>query len=243
MVNNSMSVRQSADSDARADEGPGGCTPQQRVTRSLVAYGIVAGPFYVAVSLIQATVRDGFDLTRHEWSLLANGPGGWVQSANLVVTGLMVIAAALGFRRVFRSGAGRRWTPRLLTAFGLGMVGAGIFRADPMGGFPVGTPDGPPVAPTLSGLLHLVFAGIGFLCLVAATMVLARRFRSEGRRGWATVTIMTGIVFLAGFAAIASVAPTPAVNLTFTAAIVVAWAWLSITSAHLYRTSTHSAKE
>ena len=117
------------------------------------------------------------------------------------------------------------------------MIGAGIFRADPMGGFPVGTPDGPPLVPTSSGLLHLVFAGIGFLCLVAATVVLARRFRLEGRRGWATVTIVTGIAFLAGFAAIASVSPTPAINLTFTATIVVAWAWLSATSTQLYRSA------
>lgn len=47
-----------------------------RVTRSLLGYGMLAGPFYVAVSLAQALSRDGFDLTRHAWSLLANGEHG-----------------------------------------------------------------------------------------------------------------------------------------------------------------------
>src|SRR5206468_3829604 len=60
----------------------GACTPQGRITRSLLGYGVLAGPFYIGVSLAQALVRDGFDLTRHEWSLLANGPGGWIQVLN-----------------------------------------------------------------------------------------------------------------------------------------------------------------
>ena len=51
------------------------------VTRSLLGYGVVAGPFYLVVSLIQVYVRDGFDLARHPLSVLANGTGGWVQTA------------------------------------------------------------------------------------------------------------------------------------------------------------------
>jgi len=46
------------------------------VTRSLLGYGVLVGPFYLTVGLIQAFVRDGFDLARHPLSLLANGPGG-----------------------------------------------------------------------------------------------------------------------------------------------------------------------
>ena len=94
-----------AASPPTADPGPG-CTPASRVTRSLLAYGIVAGPSYVLVSLAQAATRKGFDLTRHDWSLLANGPGGWLQVANLVLTGLMVVAAAVGCSRSLRGGRG-----------------------------------------------------------------------------------------------------------------------------------------
>ena len=69
------------------------------VTRSLLRYGVLAGPFYLAAGLTQALLRDGFDFARHPLSVLANGPGGWVQTANFVFTGLMVLAAAVGFRR------------------------------------------------------------------------------------------------------------------------------------------------
>jgi hypothetical protein len=46
------------------------------VTRSLLGYGVLAGVFYLVVGLAQALIRDGYDLTRHDLSLLANGPYG-----------------------------------------------------------------------------------------------------------------------------------------------------------------------
>ena len=109
-----------------------GCTTEQRLTRSLLGYGIVAGPFYVVVSLAQAAARDGFELSRHQWSLLANGPWGWVQVTNLILSGAMIIAAAVGYRRILGTGAGGRWAPRLLAVYGACLVAAGVFRADPM---------------------------------------------------------------------------------------------------------------
>lgn len=221
-------------SKARAGSGVP-CTPEDRITGSLLGYGVVAGPFYVLVSLAQAVVRDGFDLTRHDWSLLANGAGGWIQIANLVLTGLMVVAASIGYRRALCGGPGQRWVPRLLATYGVGLVGAGIFRADPMAGFPAGTPDGPPVTFTVHGLLHVVSGGIGFLALILATFVLAKRFRREGRRGRASASVATGVAFLAGFIGIASGSSTPAVILAFTAAVLLVSAWLSSSSAHLYR--------
>ena len=211
------------------------CSPEGRITRSLLGYGVLAGPFYVLVSLAQALIREGFDLTRHDWSLLANGTGGCVQVANLVLTGLMVVAAAVGYRRALRGGVGQRWVPWLLGAYGIGMVGAGIFRADPMAGFPPRTPDGPPITFTAQGMLHMVCGGLGFMALILATFVLAKRFGREGRRRRAAFSIVTGVGFLGGFAGISSGSNTPTVVLAFTAAVLLVWAWLGSTSAHLYR--------
>jgi hypothetical membrane protein len=208
---------------------------EQRVTRSLLAFGVIAGPFYVVVSLAQAAVRDGFDLTRHDWSLLANGAGGWIQITNLILTGLMVVAAAVGWRRAMGTGVGRRWVPRLLAAYGVGMAAAGVFRADPMRRFPDGTPDGLPVAPTLHGTLHFVSGGIGFLALIIATFVMAERFRREGRTGRAVGSIVTGVAFLGSFVGVASGSASPAITLTFTGAVLLVWIWLSSTSVYLYK--------
>ncbi len=212
------------------------CTPEQRLTRSLLGYGVLAGPFYVVVSLAQALTRDGFDLRRHAWSLLANGPGGWVQVLNLVLTGLMVVAAAAGFRRALGTGRGARWAPRLLAVYGVGLVAAGVFTADPMNGFPLGTPDGPPANPTLHGVLHMAAGGIGFVALVAATWVLASRYRHDGQRRQASFARATGLVFVVAFGAIASGSTSPVVNLAFTAAVVLTWLWLAVTSLAHYRT-------
>jgi hypothetical protein len=147
------------------------CSPAGRVTRSLLGYGVLAGPVYLVTSLAQALTRPGFDLTRHDWSLLANGPWGWIQSTNLIITGLTSLAFAIGLGRALAAtgsggdraagggSAGRaaggsgpdwaaghrgaRWAAVLAGAYGGGLVLAGIFRADPAHGFPVGTPAGP----------------------------------------------------------------------------------------------------
>jgi hypothetical membrane protein len=192
----------------------------------------------VGVSVAQAVTRDGFDLTRHEWSLLANGPGGWVQVTNFVVTGLMVTAAAVGHSRAMSTGAAARWAPRLLAVYGVALVGAGVFRADPMNGFPVGTPAGPPAHPSVHGLLHFATAGTGFLALVAATWLVADHVRREGYPRHAAFSAATGAAFLVAFAGLATGSTRPALNIAFTAAIILTWVWLSVASLHQYRNVT-----
>jgi hypothetical protein len=215
--------------------GAASCDDREgNITRSLLGYGVLAGPVYVAVSLAQAFTRDGFDLARHEWSLLANGDLGWIQITNFVVTALMVFAFAVGLRRVLRPGFGATWAPRLVAGYGAGLVAAAAFRADPAMGFPAGTPDGPGIV-SWHGMLHLAAAGVGFLCLVAACVTLARRFARAGRRGWAAYSAAAGALFLAGFGAVATGGGASWANLTFVAAILIMWTWVSATSVHLYR--------
>jgi hypothetical protein len=104
-----------------------------------------------------------------------------------------------------------------------------------MRSFPAGTPDGPPVAPTLHGTLHFVSGGIGFLALIIATFVMAKRFRREGRTGRAVGSIFTGVAFLVSFVGIASGSASPAITLTFTGAVLLVWIWLTSTSVYLYK--------
>ena len=99
------------------------CDRRTAVTGGLLGWGLAAGAVYVTVSLAQALTRPGFDLTRHSWSLLANGSLGWIQVTNLMVSGLMLIAFAVGVRRA------RPDAPRaagLLGTFGLSLVAAGL---------------------------------------------------------------------------------------------------------------------
>ena len=220
--------------DVSPGPGTGSCDPHNRVTKSLLGYGVIAGPFFVVTALVQALTREGFDLTRHEWSLLANGSLGWIQIADFILSGAMTIGFAAGLRRALRPGRGAIWAPRLFGLYGLGLIGAGLFRADPRLGFPVGTPDGPGVV-SWHGTLHFVTAGIGFVGLVAACFVLGSRFTAEGRPGWAWYPRLTGVVFVTAFGGIASGQGSVAINLTFTLAVIAAWAWMSGVALDRYR--------
>jgi hypothetical membrane protein len=196
-------------------------------TRALLTCGVLAGPVFVLTGLVQGLTRDGFDLTRHAASLLSNGSLGFVQITNFLVSGLLTLAAAAGVRRALPG----RWGPRLLTVYGVSLICAGVFRADPQDGFPVGTPAGPPASVSWHGTLHFVSGGVGFAALIAACFVVGSHF-TTGRAWYSRIS---GALFLLGFAGVASGSTSPAATLGFWAAVVVAWTWLAITSAHLIR--------
>lgn len=211
------------------------CPPGTRVTKSLLGYGVLAGPLYVIVVLAQALLRPGFDLAHDDASLLSNGSLGWIQIANFVVTGAMVIACGVGMRRALTGGRSALWGPLLIGVYGIGLVAAGIFVADPMYGFPPGTAAGRPAVITTHGMLHIAAAGIGFLCLVAACLVFARRFARERRHSWMWFSLATGIAFLGAFAGLASGSDSPVIIAAFWGALVLAWAWMAALSVRLYR--------
>jgi hypothetical protein len=195
-------------------------------TRALLTCGVLAGPVFVLTGLVQGLTRSGFDLTRHAASLLSNGSLGFVQITNFVVAGLLTLAAAAGIRRTLPGRCG----PRFLAVYGVSLICAGVFRADPQDGFPLGTPAGP-ASVSWHGTLHFVCGGIGFACLIAACFVIG----SHLSRGRAWYSRISGVLFLAGFAGVASGSTSPAATLGFWAAVIVAWTWLATTSAHLTR--------
>ena len=75
-----------------------------KLTRVLLLCGVVAGPLYVIVGVIEMLTRPGFDPTRHDLSLMSNGDWGWIHVSLLILTGLLTIAGAVGMRRVLRGG-------------------------------------------------------------------------------------------------------------------------------------------
>jgi Protein of unknown function (DUF998) len=212
------------------------CSTQANVTRSLLGYLAVAGPLYVGLSLAQALTRPGFNIARDEWSLLTLGDLGWMQIANLALTGAMLVAGALGIRRaVGRRNPGGTWAPRLLAGYGFALIAAAAFRADPAQGFPPGAPAGRAVDVTWHGTLHIIFGSLGFTCLIAACFVIARSYTLLANRRAAMASRAVGVLFAVAFAGIASGAANTAINLGFTAAVVVSFAWLTAVAADLYR--------
>jgi hypothetical protein len=193
------------------------------------------------VGAIEAFIREGFDPTRHDLSLLANGEWGWFHITLLVLTALLTVAGAVGMRRVLRGGRGSTWGPLLIGVYGLGLIGAGVFVADPAGGFPPKLPASAYGTVSWHGLLHFVSGGIGFLGLIAACFVFARRFSSLGERKWAAFSVGTGVLYFSAFFGIAIGSQQSGANLTFvvlafSAAVVLGWAWVSAVAPRLMNT-------
>ncbi|MET9268109.1 DUF998 domain-containing protein [Kribbella sp. NPDC003557] len=138
---------------------------------------------FLAVWLIQALTRDGFDLTKHPLSLLALGDKGWVQVLNFVVCGSLFVAFAAGVRRTIGDGRGGTWVPLLFGVTGVGLIIAGLFTTDPGAGFPPGAPAGAPEQVSWHGVLHEVGFAMAQAWIVA-NVVLARRFAHARDRGW-----------------------------------------------------------
>ena len=205
-----------------------------RITKSLLGYGVIAGPIYVLAVAGQMATRAGYDPTRHAASQLANGELGWIQIATLLVTGAMTIAAAVGVRRALGPGRLSAWASGLLGGYGAGLVAAGIFRADPSDGFPPGTPPGVGDI-TWHGLAHLTVADIGFTCLVAECFLFGAWFACNGLRSLAWFSRITGVVCAGSFMALSSGSGGATAILVFTAAVVLVWSWLSVVSVKLYK--------
>lgn len=206
------------------------------VTRSLLGWGVVAGVFYLVTGIALGATRDGFDFGRHALSLLMLGDLGWAQAVNLILSGLMTLAAALGARRAMRGSRGATAASALIGIFGVCLVASAIFPPDPMAGFPAGSTSN---EISVGGLLHMAFGGIGFLCLAAAALVTAGWFarRGEGRR--ALYSRGSGIVVAIGFVAGAAFSAGTLGVVFLWVAVVTGWAWLAMTSLALYGTVPH----
>lgn len=198
-------------------------------TKYLLACGVVAGPFYLLLGVVQGLVREGFDFERHPLSVLANGPGGWVQTVNFVLSGALVIAAAMGMARVLGM---RRLTCWFLAGFGLCMILAAIFPADPVDGFPPGTPEGFPTSVSTTGLIHFIAGGVGFLFLGISALAASWTMHRRSAPALAGLSLICGLAVLVGFFGTPFL-PVGIAGIWF--AVVAGWLWLAVLSAGLRR--------
>ncbi|MFJ8042484.1 DUF998 domain-containing protein [Kitasatospora sp. NPDC096147] len=204
-------------------------------TRTLLALGAAAMPVWTVVAMTQALTREGFSLLRHPFSILSNGPLGWVQITNFLLVGALTVAGAAGLRHALRGRTGGTWAPRLVRLGGLGMMAAGVFVMDPADGFPVGTPVGPSTTLSWHGYAHMAAGSITFLSFIAACFVLARLFRQSGDRTAAVLSRVAGTVLLLGNGW--AMSGRAAGSLTLAVGVMTAMAWISLVSARLRRTA------
>jgi hypothetical membrane protein len=190
--------------------------PYPGFARRLVPCGAAGAVLFVLVLLVDGQLHPGYSPIRDTVSELALGPWGWVQVTSFIVTGLLMIAMAVGLAWTLRSGRAYTWTPRLVAAYGIGLVLSGIFRTDPV----------PAAHRTWHGSLHLAAAVLVFGSLTAVCFVVARRIPE---RGWALYCRLTGVAVPVLFLAMGA-APAPVTGLVQRACIVVGWTWVAVIS-------------
>jgi hypothetical membrane protein len=216
----------------RAIESSGGL-------RLLLIGGAVGPPLFILAFLVEGATRPGYNPWRHFVSSLSLGDRGWVQVASFIACGALMLGFAVGLRRALAPGRGATWGPILIAAFGVGLIGAGIFPTDPLLDYPPGAPS----TKTVAGALHVLFSMVAFGSLSAACFVLARRVaRDPAWRGWTPYSVATGILVVALlFAADAvSASPDPGApsGLVQRLTIVVGWSWVSLLAVRLLRGGT-----
>jgi hypothetical protein len=204
-------------------------------TRALLACGVVAGPVYVTVAMVQALTRDGFDLARHRFTALTAGDLGWIHKSNMLLVGVLTVLFAVGAARVLRTGRGVVWGPRLLGLFGLAYVIGGALTADPVDGFPPGAAS-EMVQTTWQGAVQNASRGVSTFLLIASSVVIARYFAATGRRGWAWFYGLYGVAVPVVFAALIAVNSAVG-NYPYATAVVflvAPWIWVAVLAVHLY---------
>lgn len=198
--------------------------------------GVIAGPLFILVFLIEGYLRTGYDPMRQPVSALAIGPRGWVQQANFFITGALALAYAFGLPDALRSYGGSFWAPVLVGIYALGLFGAGVFTTD-ITGLPK-EKDAVP-ARTKSGIFHDLFSLPVFVALFfAECLVFESLFAKAGEYGWEIYSIVSAVIFIIGFVLAGmgfSGTPklAPVGGLLQRMTIIVGWLWLSLVAAHL----------
>jgi hypothetical protein len=175
--------------------------------RLALASGVVAPLLFSVVVLVEGATRPHYSALHHPISLLSLGDAGWVQVANFIVSGALLVCFAVGLRFVLHPGRAGTWGPVLLGAFGLSLVGAGLFSIDPTLGYPPGAP----AVSTAHGSVHLLVSNVGILAFTVACFVLAWRFAGEPDwRAWTIPSIVAGgLIVVLGIASTVTLTPDP----------------------------------
>jgi hypothetical protein len=182
----------------------GRVAPNSALHWALLITGLVVSVAFNATYVIDGLLRPGYDSVKQPMSALSLGPGGWVQTANFIVFGLVGCATAFAWRPTLTPGLGAVWYPRLRILSGLALICAGVFPQDPGGGYPAAALA--PATPSVHAVVHNLVSYVSLTTIVAELIILGRRFAREPRwRAWspaalAAAALMMGL--LAAFGAL-----------------------------------------
>jgi hypothetical membrane protein len=196
-------------------------------TRGLLTCGVIAPVLFIVTFFIDGATRPGYEPWHNFVSQLSTGERGWVQIANFLLCGVLLLVGAAGLlpTRV----------PRIVTVLigviAVGLIAAGVFVTDPGFGYPPG--ERAPSTPTFHDAVHGVASVIVFFTLSVVPVVVALQAWSS--RPWAPYSLLSGVVVLVFISAAALVAaeqerivsPDAPMGVLQRIALVAGFAWLA----------------
>lgn len=206
-----------------------------QIQQLLLLCGVIAGPLFVVIFLVEGFLRSGYNALRQPVSSLALGERGWIQRTNFIVTGALMLACAFGLHSALVAYSGSFWGSLLIGIYAVCLVAAGIFVTD-ITGIP-GTAV-PRAQRGIHGRLHDLFSLIVFVALFADCFVFHQLFAASGNYGWAIYSATAGILFGIGFVLFAYGFATSGklasiAGLLQRLTIAIGWIWIALVAMHL----------
>jgi hypothetical protein len=205
------------------------------ITRGLLRCGVVAGPAFITVFLIEGARRANYHPLRHPVSALSLGHRGGAQMASFGVAGALYVAGAAGLFRAADATTGSRSGSVLIGAAGVGLLGSGVFHTEPVSGYP---PESLEAAtdPSASMTRHGIASIPIVVGLPVSALAYSWRFHRSGKRRWALYSAATAVSMVANFAlAAAGFGQAPRLvhlaGLFQRASIITAFTWVTAVSA------------
>lgn len=202
-------------------------------SRRLAIAGIVGPVVWWVLVVVNGAITPGYSHVGDFISMLGavGAPYAPIQTMNFAVFGSSILALSLGIHDWFGDGRRPRVGTVLLGIFGVGVVLAGVFPANPA------APD------STTAVLHDVTSTVAFVTGVTGVGLVSRRTGGDDRwpsyRYEPIVTLVVVVVTFAGFM-VSVVGDSAVVGVTQRVFIGVLTLWLVMQSYRLYRLSEAS---
>ena len=160
-----------------------------RAQRLLAICGMVAPILFAGLVIVLGLLEPGYSHRTRTMSVLGGVGGlrGITFNVGGALTGLLLIAFAIGLHRGIGEGRGSKVGPFLIVLSGFGMVGSAIFHCD------LGCANVSSRTPT--GILHIVSAGLSGAPLAISLFIVFLRLRKDQRwENYRRFTLAMGIL-------------------------------------------------
>jgi len=172
---------------ALPDRGPG----ITKTTTMLAALAGMAGSaLFVMAFTIEGWLRPGYSSFSMYVSALSLGPSGWIQIANFIISGSLLLIFAWGIAPEFPTGKASKTGTLLIGIIAACLFFSGPFVMDPMGTLSDNA--------SLHGMVHGLLGGMVFIFMAVSSFVFLRRFREDPKWQWfRRPTLAAGVVIAA----------------------------------------------